>query len=109
VGVAVISHSAAALIERPLLASLPFYLPVILLGLLLLIGLWTPIVGVLVAVSVVWEVFAHSATWEHCLPVAVMAVALSLLGPGAWSVDARLYGWKQITISGRNRDREPPA
>jgi uncharacterized membrane protein YphA (DoxX/SURF4 family) len=75
---------------------------------LLLIGLWTPIAGVLVALSVVWGVFSHPASWEHCLSIGIMGVAVSLLGPGAWSVDARLYGWKQITISDRNQKADPP-
>lgn len=30
--------------------------------------------------------------------LASLGVALALLGPGAWSVDARLYGWKRIEI-----------
>src|SRR5580698_4317719 len=25
------------------------------------------------------------------------------IGPGAWSIDARLYGWKEIKISSRQR------
>jgi hypothetical protein len=37
----------------------------------------------------------------HALSV-VLDVALALLGPGAWSVDARLFGWKRFVI--RNGD-----
>jgi uncharacterized membrane protein YphA (DoxX/SURF4 family) len=64
--------------------------------------------GVLVALSVVAEAFSHSAAWQHCLSVGIIAVALTLLGPGAWSVDAWLYGWKQIKISDRNQNADPP-
>jgi hypothetical protein len=28
-----------------------------------------------------------------------------MLGPGAWSVDARLFGRKRFEIDGRNRHR----
>jgi len=44
--------------------------------------------------------------------LAALATALALLGPGAWSVDARLFGWRRVEIprSGRRRtdDRTPP-
>jgi len=30
--------------------------------------------------------------------LATLAIALALIGPGAWSVDARLFGWKRIDI-----------
>ena len=36
----------------------------------------------------------------HILLV-TLGAALVLVGPGAWSVDARLFGWKRINI--RNR------
>ena len=30
--------------------------------------------------------------------VAAICTALELLGPSAWSIDARLFGWKRIDI-----------
>jgi len=32
----------------------------------------------------------------------VVCTALVLLGPGAWSVDARLFGWKRVRIGNGN-------
>jgi hypothetical protein len=29
--------------------------------------------------------------------------ALAMLGPGLWSVDARLYGWKRLEATPRNK------
>jgi uncharacterized membrane protein YphA (DoxX/SURF4 family) len=65
-------------------------------GLLLLVGLWTPVAGTLVAVVEVWKIFSlPDNLWIYIL-LATLSAALAMLGPGAWSVDARLFGWKRI-------------
>jgi hypothetical protein len=72
-------------------------------GLMLLAGLWTPVSGVLVAVTQLWLVFAPGHDPWVSILLAGFGAALALLGPGAWSLDARLYGWKRIDI--RRPDR----
>jgi uncharacterized membrane protein YphA (DoxX/SURF4 family) len=70
-------------------------------GLLLLVGLWTPVAGLLVLVLEGWHVFSQPQDpWTHIL-LATLGGALALLGPGSWSVDARLFGWKRIDIRDR--------
>jgi putative oxidoreductase len=71
-------------------------------GILLLAGLWTPISGSLMAVLGLWNLITtHPADpWVNILLVTIGA-ALALLGPGAWSVDARLFGWKRIDLGNR--------
>jgi putative oxidoreductase len=65
-------------------------------GILLLAGLWTPIAGVLLAIIEIWSAFTHPHDpWSYIL-LGTLGVALAMLGPGAWSVDARLFGWKRI-------------
>lgn len=65
-------------------------------GLLLLAGLWTPIAGALVAAIEVLKIFLlPEDLWVYLL-LGTLAAALALLGPGRWSVDARLFGWKRI-------------
>jgi putative oxidoreductase len=70
-------------------------------GALLLAGLWTPITGTLLAIIEVWVVFFQGGQAEIHLPLATLGVSLVMLGPGAWSVDARLFGRKQINIRSR--------
>jgi putative oxidoreductase len=108
ISITLINRGVLALIAVPPLAAPVFYSFLTLLGVLLLVGFWTPIVGALVGLSVIWEAHSHLASWEQCALIGMVAVALTLLGPGALSVDAWLYGWKQITISDRTGREDPP-
>ena len=75
----------------------------IVAGLLLLAGLWTPIAGTFVAVIKLWSAISHPQDpWTYIL-IGTLGAALALLGPGAWSGDARLFGWKRIDIPDRKR------
>jgi len=76
------------------------------LSTLLVAGLWTPVVGILTATLELATAFWHpSDVWIHGL-VASLGVALALLGPGAWSVDAWLFGWRRIEIPERRGTRD---
>jgi uncharacterized membrane protein YphA (DoxX/SURF4 family) len=67
-------------------------------GLLLLMGLWTPVAATLVAAVQVWKIcWKFGDPWIYIL-LGTIAVAVAMLGPGFWSVDARLYGWKRIDL-----------
>jgi len=67
-------------------------------GILLMAGFWTPIAGALVAVSELWIAFTQPGDpWTNIL-LATVGATLSLTGPGAWSVDAGLFGLKRVDI-----------
>ena len=70
-------------------------------GILLLAGLWTPFAGALSAVIELWCAFSQPGDPLTQILLVTLGAALALVGPGAWSVDARLFGWKRINI--RNR------
>jgi hypothetical protein len=79
-------------------------------GIFLLAGLWTPAVGVLTALNEVSiALFSSSAqredAWIHVF-LAVIAASVAMLGPGAWSMDARLFGRKRFDID-RTRGKRP--
>ena len=65
-------------------------------GILLLVGLWTPLVGTLVAVVELW--IALTCVGDPSIPImlATLGGTAAMIGPGAWSIDARLFGRKHI-------------
>lgn len=71
------------------------------IGALLLTGLWTPITGTMLAIIEVWFAVTQADRAEMHLLLAALGVSLVMLGPGAWSVDARLFGRKRINIRSR--------
>ena len=77
------------------------------LGILLLAGLWTPVAGTLVAAEALWSVFSSGHPWCWIM-LATLGAALALVGPGAWSIDARLFGWRRLEIRDRKSRDSPP-
>jgi putative oxidoreductase len=65
------------------------------LGILFLIGLWTPVVGALIAVLEVWIAMSTVGLWIPLL-LATFGATIAMIGPGAWSIDARLFGRKHL-------------
>jgi uncharacterized membrane protein YphA (DoxX/SURF4 family) len=68
---------------------------------LTLVGFWTPIAGTLMAVAELSLAFSQTTDPYMHILLAALGAALAMLGPGAWSVDARLFGRKRIQIPQR--------
>ena len=69
----------------------------LLTGSLLILGWWTPAAGVCAALLGI-AVALSDNRWELHIAQAALGLGLVALGPGAWSIDARLYGRKHIDI-----------
>ena len=69
-------------------------------GILLLAGLWTPVGGALVTIVELWVVSSQVGDPLLPLMLATLGATLAMIGPGAWSIDARLFGRKHIEPPG---------
>jgi uncharacterized membrane protein YphA (DoxX/SURF4 family) len=105
-GIAVVVQGVEAILPGASLGAALFQALSIGLGTLLIAGLGTQIVAALLAVDALWNVFASGHPWRWIL-LAAMGAAVALLGPGAWSVDARLFGWKRLEFRDRNNQDSP--
>jgi putative oxidoreductase len=104
-GGALIHFGIANLLEAPLLMTAVLQIIGAVAGMLLLIGLWTPVAGALAAIVKVAiafsRYFSHSGDPWIAVIQAVLGAVLAMVGPGAWSIDARLFGRKRIDMPER--------
>jgi uncharacterized membrane protein YphA (DoxX/SURF4 family) len=92
--------------ESPKLGMLAVGILTLLSGIVLIVGLWTVIGSAIIACSAIGTAFAwlpapRPNLFDTALStglVIVVAVAIALLGPGALSIDARRFGFREIII-----------
>jgi hypothetical protein len=103
VGAVVLWHAGPRLWTDPPLHIMIVYASLTLAALLLIAGLWTPVAGAVVAVVAISETLTTGEPPVGRLLAATIAGALTLLGPGRLSIDARLFGWKRIDVPVRKK------
>ena len=103
VGFALVSSAGSALLGSQAIPMAILYVVLTVAAILLVLGLCTPIVGTLVALIESCRLVIIPADRLVYLLVATFGAALAMLGPGLWSVDARLFGWKRIEPTPRKR------
>ena len=96
VGAVLLWHAGPRLWSDPSLHLTAVYASLALAALLLMAGLWTPVAGAVVAVVAIAEILTTGEPPIGRLLAATIAGALTMLGPGRLSIDARLFGWKRI-------------
>jgi putative oxidoreductase len=72
-------------------------------GLFLLLGLWTPVAGTLLATIELSIALSSAADAWAAIILAALGASLAMIGPGAWSIDARLFGRRHIGTSPQGR------
>jgi len=70
----------------------------ILTAALMVIGLWTPLTAVIACLLQLALLMTADRPIEPLLLRAAMCLSLAMIGPGAWSIDARLFGRKRVEI-----------
>ena len=101
VGIALFYRAVETLHNSPTMRVGVVCVLAIIAGVLLVMGLRTSIAGFVLAVAEVWRAVAQpSDLWAHIL-LATLAAAVAMIGPGAWSFDAYLSGWKRIDVPPR--------
>ena len=94
-GILLLLHGIAPLNQTSAAGPLIPQIAGAVLGLLILAGLWTPLAGALVVVVETWIALAGAGI-ELSFILAVLGGTLAMIGPGAWSIDALLFGRKHI-------------
>jgi putative oxidoreductase len=92
-------HFATARLPSP--GSFSELLPTlisILAGIFLIIGLWTPVTGAFIALLSLWAAYSRLICPEPSFLLGALGISLALIGPGAWSADARIFGRKHISV-----------
>jgi len=104
IGSALVVRAASKLwTDPPLNVTIPAVLAMGA-GILLIAGLWTPIVGTSVALIEAWKMIMLPGDKWVWLLLGTAGAALAMLGPGLWSIDARLFGWKRIETPPRKKN-----
>jgi uncharacterized membrane protein YphA (DoxX/SURF4 family) len=100
-GLPLVYWGTADLVATTHLTAIPDFAAAIA-GILLISGLFTPAAGVIIAVAQLWmafsPAFANDGQRSMRLFLAAGAASVAMLGPGAWSMDARRFGRKVFEI-----------
>jgi len=97
-GAFIVADGAPSLVSGPNIQTLILESIALLGALLLIVGFWTPFAGVFIVLIEFWLALSRTNSFENSVLLATLGAALTVLGPGSHSIDAKRYGRKNIDI-----------
>jgi putative oxidoreductase len=98
--VPLLTDSATILWTVPYSSASAIQFAILVVGALLTIGFCTPIAALLLAIIQIWMTPIGTHFVGVHVERALLGLSLIMLGPGAWSVDAWLFGRRRIDLDG---------
>jgi len=95
-GIALLHDGIALFKEMPTAATIAPQAMGTVLAIFIVIGLWTPVSGALIAAVELWIALVDTGDLSSAILLATLGATLAMIGPGAFSIDARLFGRKHI-------------
>lgn len=77
-------------------SSLAMTLVAMISGFFILIGLGTPVAASLITLIELWTALSPAGHDSAPILLAALSASLVMLGPGAWSIDALLFGRRRV-------------
>lgn len=96
VGIALLHDEKVPLNAMPITPHIAAQVLGTALSALVIMGLWTPLTSGLIAAIEFWIALTHPGYAETATLLAILSATLAMIGPGAFSIDARLFGRKNI-------------
>src|ERR1700681_410324 len=94
-------YGIAHLRDTSQVASIVPHMLAAVAGILLLVRLWTPLAGTMITIVELCIVCSSAGGLGIRIILATLGASLAMIGPGAWSVDAHLFGRKHFEIPQR--------
>jgi putative oxidoreductase len=95
-GIVLLHHGIVLFKETSTAATLPPQAMGAVLALFIMMGLWTPLAGMLIAGVELWNALLFPQNLETEMLLAAFGATLAIIEPGAFSIDARMFGRKHI-------------
>jgi putative oxidoreductase len=97
-GGSLIAERISMVVPLPPSPQWEIHLMLVFVGVCICLGIWTPVMGAFEAAAEVMITLSRPTQYQSHILIAVLAIGLAMLGPGAWSIDALIFGRKRITI-----------